>query len=208
MGAKGVFTKENLLSLDEIKQLKDATRSVKERLVVVCLLYTGMRVGEFVHLRKGWIRKDVKGVDVIRIPKTQPCGCAECSDKRNKIWKPKSAMGARDIPMLPTVFPLLSNTLAVYFNTHKSVIELIPDRSTAWKILQEVGKRTDIPKIYPHALRGTYAFQVAKYMKPSVQDELKLCQIMGWANIKVAQEYIKYATQDIADDMIKNIKPW
>ena len=132
-------TKENLLTDFEADQLKAACKGFKDNLVVTVLLYTGMRVSEFIHMRRNWI--DWK-MGLIRIPKMQKCSCKYCEreleimrgkkkgevTKPSGIWKPKTFEAVRSIPIVPEAEQILKK----FFSKHKKIRDLIPSRGSAY----------------------------------------------------------------------------
>jgi integrase len=182
-------TKDYILTDLQIRRVADSLRSPVERLVVLGLLYTGMRISEFIHMRRSWINWDEK---LIRVPREQPCPCYECKRVlRNKkgqvtkpsgVWKPKTSDSVRPIPIVPEVEHIFRD----YFKNHKSIMETIGSRVHAWMILKDVEERSGV-KLFPHVLRGTFATILAA--KEFTVEEIK--EILGWRSFKTADEYIK-----------------
>lgn len=200
MGRKGVFTVDNLLSDEEINKLKTAQLNDTERLIIFGLLYTGMRVGEFIHMRADWI--DWK-TGVIKIPKTQECKCEECIIKRNGVWKPKTKNAVRIIPLLPNVFPILSEVLRKHFKTHKTIIEVLHNRAIVWYYIQSACKKAGIKhKVFPHVFRGNYVTElIANDIK-----EQTIKQVLGWTSIKMVDTYAKLSAKHIINEMQEKLK--
>ena len=101
-------TRENLLYGDEIDRVKDACKTHYETLLIEGLLYTGMRISEFLHTNRKWVSWEE---GVIRIPERMFCGCKECEKeltnrrgeitKPSGVWMPKTNSASRAVPMLP-----------------------------------------------------------------------------------------------------------
>jgi len=186
----GARTKENLLTPTERDKLLKACKTFDEKFVVYGLLYTGMRVSEFLHMRRDWI--DFEG-GWIKIPSEQPCNCRACLRQRNGIWRVKSRKGeykGRRIKLPPEVKPLFEE----FFRKRRSVLEVYRNRMNLWRIVKQVGKRAGIKRLFPHVLRGTHASMLAgKGFSPwGVQAAL------GWKSIKTADYYIR-----ISPDMLE-----
>jgi len=184
-------TLENVLTTEEVDLLKQNAVSVREKLIVNGLLYTGMRINEFIHLNRDWI--DFKAHH-IRIPGSMPCQCRYCGvpevNSKGKItrpagvWRPKTVQGARLIPIAPEVLPWLKE----YFGTFKSVMQMIPSRGSAHYHLKMTAQRAGITHpVFPHALRGTFASTLA--MKGFDPFEMK--EIMGWKGIEASSSYVR-----------------
>jgi len=188
-------TKENLLTDFEADQLKAACKGFKDNLVVTILLYTGMRVSEFIHMRRSWI--DWK-MGLIRIPKMQKCSCKYCEreleimrgkrkgeiTKPSGIWKPKTFEAVRSIPIVPEAEQILKK----FFSNHKKIIDLIPSRGSAYYRIRRIARRARIKHpVFPHVARGTFATLLAR----KGFNAFELTSTMGWRSIKTAQDYIK-----------------
>jgi integrase len=223
MGAKGVRTKDHLLKQDEIEKLKEAAQTLPERAFIFIPLYTGMRVTEILHMTDQWIDYDT---DQIRIPTRQKCDCYDCThrskdeepdpndpdkkiikkrkmDKQNGWWSPKTEEGIRTIPLLPKLYPVLSETIKEVFKNHKIVMEMAMNRASVRNIINTVAERAKLNrKLFPHLFRGTYAKQLAK----SGFDAFYITSIMGWQDISVAMSYIKMFGSEIKTEMEKKMR--
>jgi site-specific recombinase XerD len=181
-------TKENILDDDHIILIKNHADRL-ERFIFLALLYTGMRVSEFIHFRREWIRWEQ---GLIFIPKRQSCRCQECKrELRNKkgeitkpsgVWKPKTVDAARGFPILPEVEGLFRD----YFKEHRAVMEVVASRVYAWMILKKLEAKSSV-KLFPHVLRGTFATLLA--VKGFSVEEIR--DFLGWRSFKTADEYIK-----------------
>lgn len=161
------YSKDDILMKEELDDLIKACKKPKELFIVIVLVYTGMRVGEFCAMKDTWIRwQDNKVV----IP------------QHEGSWKPKTKEGARDIPM---VNDEVRRELRNWFQTKQSVGIT---RIGVYKMLQRIAKRIKImKKVYPHSLRATFASILASkgITASSIQ------AIMGWKNFATAQSYVK-----------------
>lgn len=217
MGRKDVFAKDFILPKKEIDALKAAPLTPEERLVVYGLLYTGMRIGEFVHLKKEWIDWDN---GMIRIPKKQPCACYDCMKDRparkpkkngeippprpKGIWLPKSKAAIRTIPLKPKMFPVF-DILKQYFETHETIMETIGIRKEAWNLIISAKRKAHIKhKLFPHAFRSTYATQLAI----SGFNEIEITQIMGWSKYEEARTYVELAGTLLDKAYDEKMKPF
>lgn len=168
--------KKDALSDQQVEELINACRSDFERFTITTLLFTGMRVDEFSNMKKYWV--DLEKM-LINIP------------AKDGEWKPKTKAGARAIPIIE---PRLKYELKKFF---KSNLAVDKERTTIWRLVKNVAKRTDIKKIYPHALRSTFATMLI-YKGIS---EGTLCSVMGWSDIKTAQSYFKLSGQKAIEEM-------
>jgi len=193
---RGAKTKRNLLLSSEAERLLDSCEFKIEELVVRGLLFTGMRITEFIHMRRDWINWEN---NVIRIPLTQKCNCYVCRKARFKvnhktgkketvkppgIWKVKVEEAARTIPLLPEVKPMFSR----YFKDHDSIMETVPSQPAAWRVVKRVAQRSGLRKrIFPHVLRGTFASILAGKGFTALEIQAAL----GWKSVTTADEYIR-----------------
>ena len=173
-------SKEDALLENEVEDLIDACKNKKEKFVIITLIYTGMRVGELIHMRKSWLNWQDERIE---IPLKRECDCNECKVYRNGVWSPKTKAGERKIKLLD---PRVKTILREYFTLFD---EINMTRAGVWHLVKRVAKRTKIPhKIYPHAIRATAAHIFAhnhKFTAPT------LAYVMGWKSITMAEEYIK-----------------
>jgi len=204
---------DNVLSNNEIKLLKSACETYEERLLIFGLLYTGMRISEFIHFNKSWINRRIGS---IIIPTEQKCPCYECKKeiwrkrkdkntgetierilkKPSGIWMPKTKHGHRRIEILPEIKDIFEE----YFKDHYSISEVIKHRIMGWSILKEVSKRADIPhKVFPHAIRATFASILAE----KGFDVWTIQSTLGWASLEPAMSYIRLFGSKIKEEFKK-----
>jgi len=178
-------TKDHLLDEPKIEIVKAAVKTEQEKFLLWILLYTGLRISEFTHMKDTWIDWNKQ---LIKIPESQTCYCYECIKKDN-TWHPKTKRAARAIPIVPEI----KQQLQEYFQEHKDIMELISDRIMAYKLIQKVSKRAKI-KLFPHCLRGTFATMLAT--KNFNVFEIQDC--LGWNNPKTAAEYIRLSGAQVS----------
>lgn len=162
-------SKKDALEDNELEELISKCVTKKEMFMILVLSFTGMRADEVANMKPSWIKWQR---EVIEIPSIQG------------DWKPKSKAGSRTIPIKE---PRLIEILRWWvFQNNMKVVKF--NRITVWRTVKEIANRTKIEKkIYPHSLRATYATKLSfKGMSPST-----LQHIMGWANIKTANDYVQ-----------------
>jgi integrase len=160
-------SKDYALSQDEREELISMCKNPTEKFIILGLMFTGMRVSEFANLKNSWIRWQDK---YIRIPKSE--------DK----WSPKTMKGNRCIPILE---PRFEGILGWWFGQFESV-EM--HRSTIFRVVKRVASRTTIKrKVYPHALRSTFA----NILTEKGMSTFTIQHILGWAKISTAEHYIQ-----------------
>lgn len=201
-------SKEHALEKEDISRLFKACSSGKETFLTKILTFTGVRVGEFLHLNEKWV--DYRR-EMIKIPRNDKCGrCGYCRQKRgeyqkrlkdvvkgdktkkrlksednylNGYWVVKTEEAVRSIPFLNNeVSTLLEN----FFKDHTYVWEVYNNKVYTWRMCREIGKRFD-KIVTPHTLRATYATRMAQEGVSSAN----LQSLLGWSSISTAISYIR-----------------
>ena len=182
-------SRDHILTEEQIKRLIDNCKNYKETFLIRGLFYTGMRISEFIHLKKDWIDKEY---EFISIPEQIKCNCYECYTHKThaQYWKPKTKMGVRNIYIIKEV----RNIIKQYFESHNDVINLIHSRKEAWRLITNIGKRSKI-KVFPHSIRASY---VTILVEKGV-DPYRLTNIMGWSSTAPAISYIKSRKSDLKE---------
>lgn len=162
-------SKEDALEPEERERLFHACETPDEKVVIFCLAWLGLRVGELVQLRASWISFQHAQ---IRIPPQQG------------EWKPKSPAAARTIPFgwLPDRGDLIKS----YFIVH----DRLPFESvmTVRRWVHRIADRAKIgQRVYPHSLRATAAMCLAE-RGISAQG---LRNLFGWKNLETAESYVR-----------------
>ncbi len=186
-------SRENRLTTTEIETMKEACRHLEERVVVYGLLYTGMRISEFIHMRRDWV--DFKE-GIIHIPYRQKCNCYECMAKEGEhrgFFKCKTKHGERPIPILEELRPILKE----YFGEYLSVQDLVENRVNAWRIVKNIARRAKIEHpVFPHCIRATFA---SLLVEKGLNDPITLKDVMGWKKINMAEAYIRLSGQAVKE---------
>lgn len=170
------------LEAAELQELINVSEreSLTDEFIIRTLAHTGLRVGEFVHLRPSWIEWQR---DLLRVP-------AEEGD-----WTPKTTSAARSIPLKE---PDTTRIIREYFQRHDGVDM---HRSTVTRRVKAVAEKTTIQKkVTPHVLRHTYGTLLAA-RGASTQ---YIRQTMGHATIRSSEQYLKFSGTQLleeADDL-------
>ena len=212
--------RDHLLEDPQINRVEKILRTDEERLVFYGLAFTGLRISEFIHLRRSWINFKR---NQIKIPEYQPCNCKGCIYLRNNLrkklakaeeqnitftnkmtqryktmlegnWLPKTTHSVRTI----TIVQQARDVLYPYFDKHKLMLEAFPLRQYINTMLTDIGKRSKV-KLFPHALRGTFATMLALDNFTTI----RLTEIMGWADINTALFYIKLSGAALQEEFDK-----
>ena len=190
---KGQKCKEDVLNPQELENLLYFCDSLRDKFIIYCLAFGGLRVSEVVHLRWTWINWDEK---TLTVPLRQYCNCRDCNytDKKtgkNKggTWRPKTEHGHRTIRIHPTLLPILMEFLAggdglglTRQRVWQRVKELKEELPNEYRILHNV---------YPHCLRATCATNLA-HKKISTAG---LQHALGWSRLSSAESYVRSGEQ-------------
>jgi integrase len=188
--------RENILNEQERKQFLGACASAEEILVAYGLMFTGLRVSEFIHLNKSWIDPSFR---FFKVPGEMPCSCQDCKkenwktikktgqrimSKPSGVWKPKTENAIRIVPILPEVKDIFQE----YFKKYNSVRDLIPNRIECWTIVKIIAAKSGIDHdVFPHVLRAVFAVSLAD--RGFTMD--KIMQALGWSDLKTVGVYIR-----------------
>lgn len=163
--------KKDALSDQQIEILLNACENDTERFYLTILIFTGMRVDEFAHMKRYWYDKKN---NIINVP------------RREGSWKPKTKAGIRAIPI---VEPRAKFVLDKFFEKN---LEVGRHRASIWRVVKKVASRTKIShKVYPHALRSTFA----TLLSFKGMSEGTIATVLGWSSILTAREYVKLSGQ-------------
>ena len=179
------------LNNDQIRSVVGACTTLEERFLLKAPLFLGLRVGELVHMRSDWVIPPKE----VRVPAQQWCDCLGClKQKKNPgRWSPKTKSGARIIPLTA---PVRTEVLE-YLDSHRNGLQM--SRFVATRKIKRVLKRAHLEESFAHALRATCATKLASAGLNAAQ----LCYLMGWANLKTAEKYVRIAEarKDATDAM-------
>jgi len=172
---------EELITVDEVKAMTEATTNLRDKALVLTLYESGARAGELLSMK-------IKHV---------------VFDKYGALVMLKGKTGMRRIRLVASV-PSLSAWLNIHpykddkeawlwcgiSNTNKG--ERLSYLGLT-KLLNNLAKRAEIKKkIHPHLFRHSRATELAKHLT-----EAQLCQIMGWVQgSKQAATYVHLSQRD------------
>lgn len=123
--------------------------------------------------------------------------CRTWEETKNNLdyWIPKSENAQRKILILEPIKGLLQN----FFTKYDNVMDYISSPSCWRQIIdahyyrEKLDKKMYI-KIFPHSLRSTFATIYYNYTRCNA---LELMQVMGWADLSVANKYVKTEMREI-----------
>ena len=164
---------EHAYSEEQLQRLWQTSKELRDKVIVGCLGYLGLRVSELAHLKLDWFRNGE-----IHIPSSQPCICSECEDG---CWKPKTKAGVRVIPIPGFLKPVLAEFLSL------SPGGIGLKRKAIWYRVKQLIKEAGLPYGFCHSLRATAATILASKGFTAAE----LCAYFGWARISVGESYVR-----------------
>ncbi len=195
-------TADDALSEKEYKKLLKGAEKLAQptrlqaKFVILVAGRLGLRAGEISHMKKGWIDFDR---EVIDIPYQEDCSCGYCKQQAKQEveyneeltmeeamenrWHAKTIHASRAVPF--DFSEKTKNIIEKFFDEYE---EYPKSRLSVNRRVEQAKRKTDLEKrIYPHCLRATGATFHAYKGLPAVA----LQNLMGWADIKTAQKYIR-----------------
>lgn len=202
-------------SRGEMAQMYKECKTFKEEFVLQILSRTGLRKGEFFHMKQHWIDWREGEID---IPARQRCLNNCQTHKDSDYWTPKNDQSARKVHFIDDK---VEKWLGDYFDGDIVSVQENYSRSILYNIVKRVAERVDEKnnypdkepleiRAYPHSLRAFYALRYAEMgaSMAALMDE------MGWKDPETARHYIresgragKRETQEIrkgTDDIVRD----
>jgi len=159
---------------DEIRRLLKAATAPIEKVVLLLLLNTGLRVSELVGL-------EVEDIDL----------------RRNEI----KVVGKGNKQRIVALHAGPKAALREYFKSQADGL-LWPegwDRQKVARLLDDIGRRAGVSRVFPHRFRHTFSC----YWSLETNDLLALQQICGWSSLAMVQRYTAWVQEQRALDVHK-----
>lgn len=189
------------LNREQIEAFDAAAREIEDDLTKLSartLLYTGLRIGEFCHLRRGWIENNPSTeVPQVHIPSEERCiggsnenaSCNHRQNSPNGWWATKSDSSVRTSPILRES---VAELMIDWFYHHRQVPNL---HGQVTRYVKRVANEAELEReILPQNLRHTYGAMLAsKGLGPHL-----IKSAMGFDRLEQTTLLI-----DLADDEIE-----
>jgi len=188
---------ENLLTMEQLQALANATTNLRDKALIMCLYESGCRIGEFLGIKIKHIEKNDYGLKIMLYGKT----------------------GSRRILLISSA-SLLSEWLEVHPEkdnpeawvwcgigyTNKGKMLSYPATK---KLIKDLCLKIGIKvRIYPHLFRHSRATELAKTLT-----EAQLCEFFGWTQgSNMPATYVHLSGRDTDEailkaNKVKDIKP-
>lgn len=194
------------------------------------LLHTGMRNGEFIHMRESWLTEEYSQrheemVTVIKVPDGEVCTkgvgetgkdnaaganlydrgepCQFCRNRPDKDWAPNNADWTPKTKNAPRSIPL-SDELADLYEWWFAENEIIPfAKNGTNKRIRDVLDESEIKRdVTAHDLRHTHGTMIARAGFNTPQ----ILQRMGHKDYEIAERYIHFVGQDAIDAHLESYR--
>lgn len=178
------------------------------------LLHTGLRNGEFAHMRSSWLADErMEGRPVLRVPAEERCiggagatgrgnpngknlhergePCYKCREGRDGSWEPKTRNSMRTLPIMEEE---IYDSIERWFTNNEQIPLL---HSAVANRVQQVAEAAGLSReVKPHDLRHTYGTMLARMgMSAHV-----ITAVMGHGTLDMALTYIQFVGRDIAQE--------
>lgn len=172
----------DMLIPDPSASEEEEARAERDTVMIVGLFYSGMRIGEFLAMRRHWISTS-NGVLKITVPYTE--GKFKC----------KTKAGARNIYITD---PAAIDTLLEWYDEHPDGLGITD--MTAWVHCVRIGEQAGIEqRLTCHVLRHSHQSWLAmKGMSP----EFMMMQ-MGHSSAKISLEVYTHQTEEMPVELDK-----
>lgn len=193
-------SREYALSQPDLHRFEAAARTPRERAYVRFLARWGLRAGEASHVCLDWFSGQ-RGV--LTVPRT--CRCAMCNeDSLSGAWRSKNEAANRALPIYKHTESW--EAAKIFFTNCPTPAESQVSRQAVWKLVKTVADRAGLLHlVFPHALRATAATQFASMGF----NELQLCRVMGWTDLRSAKPYIRTSSATIENALDgKDLRWW
>jgi len=210
------------MSKEQIDAFDKATADESEpkaRLTGFTLLYTGMRNGEFCHMRRNWVKQktiDGETMVVIEIPPAEPCTggagstgkdnaegadlhrrgetCAKCRGQGRDHWEPKTSNGDRQITIREQG---AIDALNWWFDQNEEIPLM---HNAVNRRLRRLKNKAGIGrKITAHDLRDTYATMLVR----KGFDPHPIKRIMGHNDPERLEDYFKFVGKHQQEEFLE-----
>ena len=152
------------------------TGNLRDRVLIILLLHTGLRARELCHLRR----------DQVKLGKRS--GSLEIIGKRNKYREVPLNATARN--MLEEYLPSLPSDTVFLFPSGKTK-EALSERALGY-IVKKYARLAKLPDVSPHDLRHRFGYRMAESVPLH-----RLAQIMGHDSLDTTKLYIQGTKHDL-----------
>lgn len=170
---------------DRVKDMIDMCKNDRDKMIISTLFYTGMRVGEFVAMRRHWIEiKD--DLLVIKVPFNE--GDFQCKTKAGRRF-------------IYVADEMAIKRILEWYDTHNDGVGI--KRVMIWKIVKKIAIDAGIEhEMTTHSLRHSFATHLAELgMSPNY-----IQKIMGHEKATLAMEVYIHAIEGNVPNEVELLK--
>jgi len=178
-------------------------RNFRDRLLILMMLHTGLRVDEIRILRVGQLTEDFSWLTDVRTK----------GRKFRKVYLPglltgtiKEFLVVREAEVrgkLPRLSPTLNERLPLFVSlrgaNQKDLTSFRLNEKSIWRVVHNVGATVGV---HPHLMRHTFAHRLLE----TTNDIRLVAQALGHSDIRVTMKYTERTDEDVARAMEDSVK--
>jgi integrase/recombinase XerC len=178
-------------------------RNLRDELLVLMLLHTGLRADEIRILRFGQLSKDLDWLQDVRTK----------GRKFRKVYVPSILKKTLQVYLLrrdeelqkkiPRLTPTLSERLPLFVSLRGSNIQDLTtfrlNEKSVWRVVHGVGRAAGV---HPHLMRHTFAHRLLE----TTNDIRLVAQALGHSDVRVTMKYTERSDEDVARAMEDSLK--
>lgn len=184
-------------------QNQPSYRNYRDRLLILMMLHTGLRVDEIRILRVGQLSEDYSWLTDVRTK----------GRKFRKVYLPalltdplKEFLQIREVEVrgkLPRLTPTLNERLPLFVSlrgaNQKDLTSFRLNEKSIWRVVHSVGASVGV---HPHLMRHTFAHRLLE----TTNDIRLVAQALGHSDVRVTMKYTERTDEDVARAMEDSVK--
>ncbi|MFF2290992.1 tyrosine-type recombinase/integrase [Peribacillus butanolivorans] len=180
--------KQRLIVLvkEEVHQLIEATKNIRDKLLIQLLFETGLRIGEVLSLfLEDFIFDHIKGHRIRLVDRGELINGAKLKTGEREIYISQELMDLYDDYLYEVLDELELDTNFVFIKIRGANVGQPMNYHDVSSLFKRLRKKTGILKLHPHLLRHTHATMFYKQTKDlkQVQERLGHSHIQTTANL-------------------------
>lgn len=175
-----------VLLKDEVQQLIETTKNIRDKLLIQLLFETGLRIGEVLSLfLEDFIFDHSKGHRILLVDRGELENGAKLKTGEREIYVSQELMDLYDDYLYEVLDELELDTNFVFIKIRGANVGKPMNYQDVSSLFKRLRKKTGMPKIHPHLLRHTHATMFYKQTNDlkQVQERLGHAHIQTTANL-------------------------